>query len=137
MDDILESVDNKSKEVPQVVKTLSILAYVGNGFWGLMILILMLMVMSNASFFEDLVGVSLPLGALYGAMFVIIVLCALSIVGANYMSKGRKSGFWIYAIANGIWALLLLPSGEPSNIGIAAISIGFIIGFGAQLKNLN
>lgn len=40
MEEILEDKEVQKTEVPQAVKTLSIFAYIGNGFWGLIILIL-------------------------------------------------------------------------------------------------
>lgn len=138
MDEILESNDQKKVEIPQTVKTLAILAYIGNGLWGLIFLIVFFWVMAASSEFSHLLGIGeLPIGAIAVAILFVIVLCTLSIVGAYKMHVGKKWGFWLYLAGNGIWALVNLSAATPENIGVAAISIGFIAGFASNLKSLS
>lgn len=137
MEDTLENLNAEKPTVPQAVKTLSIFAYIGNGFWGLVILIVILWALAASASFERIMNLQvLEPGALLAGGLIAVVLCALPIFGAAMMTKGKKSGFWLYAVSNGLWVLLNFASGVPQNIFVGAISLGFIIGFATQLKNL-
>ena len=138
-DDVLEGTV-EIKTVPQVVKTLAILSYVGNGLWTLLLLI---MAFALNAFMGELVNrLDAPTMSTDQLMtlimigcLVLAVFCILSIVGAAMMTKGKKSGFVLYAIGNGIWTLLMIMGGTPQGIVFGVISLGFILGFGMQLKN--
>ena len=70
---------------------------------------------------------------------LLIALNVLGIVSAVKMSKGKKSSFVLYAIVTGLWALLMLlgaANGNVLNIISGLASIGFIVAFGMQMKNM-
>lgn len=142
MDESLENIELKPAEVPQGVKTLAILSYIGNAFWFLIIVaVLMWALVSPDSFArfitqgtEDRLYID-PMGILVG-MIVGITICTLPIFGAAMMYKGKKSGFWLFLIPNILWVILNFSSRETANMMIALITIGFIVGFAVQLKNL-
>ncbi|MBI3134295.1 MAG: hypothetical protein HYZ14_06415 [Bacteroidetes bacterium] len=137
MEDTLETLNEKPVAVPQAVKTLAILAYIGNGLWAVVFLGVFFWMMAASSEFERLLGVgSLPIGVVGIAIFLVVAMCTLGIIGAFQMAAGKKLGFWLYLVGNGIWVLMNLGSGQGENIGMAVISIGFIVGFGANLKSL-
>lgn len=137
MDEVLENIDeNKPQEVPQTVKVLSIFAYIGNGLWATIFLVVLLWIAFAFNSFR-LPGVrSSDTGIICAALLFVTALCALSIVGAAKMAKGKKSGFYLYAIPNGIWSLMLFFNLEPTNIVVSLVSISFISGFASQLKYL-
>jgi hypothetical protein len=146
MDEIIDLGESQNKEVPQAVKTLAILSIVGSSLWILILLIIMFYFMSAGS----------ALGALGGSMFADAMAAILigflffiglnvgSLIGAIKMMKGKKSMFILYAIMNGIWALLFLITIGNQNDTLSLMltlltalsSIGFIIGFGTQMKNM-
>jgi len=143
MDEIIDQGGGANTEVPQAVKTLSILSIVGSSIWILLLLIGGLYLMSLGSAASGLMG------AAVGNVMGIVVLVLLFFIGLNVatliaavkMMKGKKSMFILYAIANGIWSLLFLISlGNQANPALPALTaiagIGFIIGFGTQMKNM-
>jgi hypothetical protein len=138
MEEILEDKEVQKTEVPQAVKTLSIFAYIGNGFWGLIILILTILTLTSFDMIERLIGVGLgeQKGVLIFTFLVMLALCIVPIFGCIKMSKGLKSGFYMYVAANGLWVLLNIIAATPQNIFVGLVSLGFIIGFGSQLKHL-
>ncbi|MBK9192260.1 MAG: hypothetical protein IPM77_12545 [Crocinitomicaceae bacterium] len=138
MEEVLEDKEVQKTAVPQVVKTLSIFAYIGNGFWGLVIFILMILAMTSIDTIERIVGGSLgeQKGVLIVTFLIMLAICILPIFGCIKMAKGFKSGFYMYAAANGIWVLLNIFAATPQNIFVGLVSLGFIIGFGSQLKHL-
>jgi len=132
------------EEVPQAVKVLSILSIVGSSLWGLLLLILMFMFLgAGGSSFGGLFA----LGA--GGMVAILVVVFLIMLGLNVgtliaaikMMNGSKKAFILYAICNGIWALLVLlgASNNPNPTGsilVGLVSAGFIVALGMQMKNM-
>src|SRR5688572_26992171 len=105
MDETLENitVQETPHVVPQVVKTLAILAYIGNAFWGIAIVGVLMWAMSGAESFERLMQLEvIDTGALMVGGLVAVVICIVPIVGAIFMAKGKKSGFWIYTSANAL-----------------------------------
>ncbi|MBL7900231.1 MAG: hypothetical protein JNJ99_16970 [Crocinitomicaceae bacterium] len=138
MEEVLEDKEVQKTVVPQAVKTLSIFAYIGNGFWGLVIFILMILTMTSIDTIERIVGGSLgeQKGVLIVTFLIMLATCVLPIIGCIKMSKGYKTGFYMYVAANGIWTLLNIIAATPQNIFVGLISLGFIIGFGSQLKHL-
>lgn len=87
---------------------------------------------------ERLIGVGLgeQKGVLIFTFLVMLALCIVPIFGCIKMSKGLKSGFYMYVAANGLWVLLNIIAATPQNIFVGLVSLGFIIGFGSQLKHL-
>ena len=145
MDEILEE-QNAPQETPQIVKFLAIFSYIGNGLWGLFLLLMIATLSSYESMFSGLLPGGAGSSEMASFMMMIkvilglfIVTCIVSIIGTVKMGQGKRSGFFMYAIANGIWGLLFAYSGvtgggmEALVIGLA--SIGFIVGFGSQLKS--
>lgn len=142
MNESLENLEVKPTEVPQAVKTLAIFAYIGNAFWGIVIAVIMMWALTAAEsfsrFMEQGTGERLyidPMGILVG-MIVGLIICILPIFGAAMMSKGKKSGFWLYLIPSLLWVILNISSGDTPNIVIGLITVGFIVGFATQLKAL-
>ena len=141
-DEILESERIEKKQVPELVKVLSIISYVGNGFWALAFFIIMILVFSNNSVIDEMTQGRLDIGGMggiiAGAFLFVIGMCAICIVGAYKMHQGKKNGFIYYAIGNSIWALLLFAGngGQITNIIIGLISVGFVLGFASKLKEL-
>ena len=71
---------------------------------------------------------------------IIIVLLLINIgtiVGPAMMLKMKKRGFIIYAVCNGIWAIMFLITGDVNSIVIGLISILFIVGYGSKLKQMS
>lgn len=128
-------------EVPQVVKTLSILSIIGNSLWALILLILTLWLLaasgSAAAFLPR--GMGQLVGIMIVVMLVMLALHILGLVAAIKLGKGNKKSFGLYAAVTGLWAVLLLYSGMSGDLltiisGLA--SAGFVVAFGMQLKNM-
>lgn len=69
------------------------------------------------------------------AVFVVVLLFGLlKLFGAIKMWKLQKSGFWMYTIPSAILIILMLVGG--SYLG-GIIGIGFIVGFGMNLKHMS
>jgi hypothetical protein len=138
IDDVLED-SNGPKSVPQVVKTLAVFAYIGNAIWALLFLILVLALESMSGMLVNRMeapGLSTDQLMTYILIVcvVFVVVCLVSIIGAAKMTKGKKSGFYMYAGSNGLWTILLLLGGTPQGVVVGLISLGFIVAFGMQLK---
>jgi len=134
-------------EAPQTVKTLAILSIVGNSLWCLMMLIAMLWMMMMANSFGGGFGgriIGEMMGAFLVGFLIMIVFHVLGLIAAVRMLKGKKGAFIMYAIVTGLWSLLLLLSSfnqpQASNtiliLVMALTSIGFIIGFGVNMKDM-
>ncbi len=141
MEDIIDQGNTGGQGVPQAVKTLGILSIVGSSLWGLLILIAMFWIMGQTSGLSALFPPEMAsmMTAIYVVMVIMVALNALGIMGAMKMMKGNKGGFTLYAVVTGLWALLLLLAGlqgDLLSIVSALASIGFIIGFGMQMKNM-
>lgn len=145
MEDIIDqSSEGGNQEVPQAVKTLGILSIIGSSLWGLLVLILMFWFLSASSSMGRMLPIADPGGmmaALIIAFLILVAINALAILGVTKMMKGKKGGFILYAIMNGLWALLILmgaSNGEnpAMSIIIGLVSVGFIIAFGMQMKNM-
>lgn len=148
MEDFEEIIDqggNANKEVPQAVKTLGILSIIGSSLFGLIFLIAMFWVIGASSAMGRLFPIADPAGLMVAIIVVFLLFIAfnvLGILGVVKMMKGKKGGFILYAIVTGLWALLLLvgsinnPSNPTMGVLMGVSSIGFIIAFGAQMKNM-
>jgi hypothetical protein len=144
-EEIIDQSPAQNQEAPQAVKTLAILSIVGSSLWGLIILILMFMFLgAGAGSF----GGMFAMGA--GGMIAVLIIILLLMIGLNVgtliasvkMMKGNKKAFTLYAVCNGIWALLILlgAMNNPNPLGsilVGLISAGFIVAFGMQMKNMN
>ncbi|MBA2610632.1 MAG: hypothetical protein H0U95_01585 [Bacteroidetes bacterium] len=148
----------EAPQKPQFLKVLCILSYIGSGLWALISLIgifasgmIMGMFMGGASHVDtssmtpeqaDAMekmasaggGMMGMLSSYITIIFVIsLVFAALSLWGVMKMGKLQKGGFWIYAIVNGIFAVLGLLGG--GFVG-AIIGIAFIVMYGLNLKHM-
>jgi uncharacterized protein YacL len=143
MNESLENIDVKPTEVPQALKTLAIFAYIGNAFWAIAIVIVLMWALIAAESFGRFISQGStdrlyidPMGIVIG-IIVGLVICILPIIGAAMMTKGKKSGFWLYLIPSILWIILNFSSGQTPNMWMSLITVGFIIGFASQLKHLN
>jgi TRAP-type C4-dicarboxylate transport system permease small subunit len=71
------------------------------------------------------------------AFSAIVALCVASIVGVVMMNNGKRGGFIVYAISNGIFALLLfsgVSAENPQGAIFGVISVGFIFLYRRHLK---
>ena len=138
-DELVDVAAAANQTVPQQVKTLSILSIVGNSLWLLMFLIgtLWLLTMANSfggpmrGMMGDFVGIFIVIMLLVSALHI------LGLIAAVKMMNGSKGAFIMYAIATGLWCLLLLISlangaQQGGNVAFVAISllasVGFMIG---------
>jgi hypothetical protein len=120
--DTLDVADNQGQEAAvKQLKTLAILTYVGSALWIIMFLIVLMAVetyFGTASKAVDTYGDSRAeevmdeaSGFMNIIRLVIVALmgiCVLSMIGAYKMTKLQHTGFVLYAIGTGIFALLLL-----------------------------
>jgi hypothetical protein len=139
MEDIIDTNEGGTGEVPQIVKTLSILSIIGSSIWGLLIFIAMLYVFVAIDSVGRMLPIADPGGMMAAIVVVFLLLLALNVLGlvaAIKMSKGKKSSFVLYAIVTGLWALLMLLGMSPLGIISGLASIGFIVAFGMQMKNM-
>jgi uncharacterized membrane protein len=142
MDESLENIEIQPTKAPQAVKTLAIFAYIGNAFWAIIILVVLIWALVAAETFERFITQSSterlyiePVSLMVG-MLVGLVICIVPIIGAALMSIGKKTGFWLYLIPSLLWIILNFASGQTANIVVALITVGFTIGFASQLKHL-
>jgi len=138
MDEILENIkDNTPVKVPQVVKTLAIFSHIGNAFWGIVILVIFFWALGSPASFKDTFNLTVEAKtAFIVGVLLLISIIIICIIGVVQMTRGKKSGFWMYLITNGLWVIVGFLAATPQNITVAAISLGFIFGFASQLKNL-
>jgi hypothetical protein len=126
----------------QTLNVICILGYVGNGL-ALLLFLLALMVINsmmdspqmeefrrqlNVNNMEDF---QVALTAGFGLFIVLIIVSIVGLIGAH---KGKTWGFILYAIFNGLWALLLLISLDPFSIFLSLVSIAFIVTIGLNYK---
>lgn len=143
LNEIPDTPEIESEGTNSLVKVLSILSFVGNGFWLLASLIVLVMVFANVGDFVELLPTNDSgdafIGILAFSLLVVMALCIISFIGASKMYKGEKSGFRYYLIGEGLWATLIFlgNNGVFAYILLGIISVGFIIGFYTQLKSLN
>jgi hypothetical protein len=143
--DLLDGEETRVSEVPNVVKTLSILSIIGNSLWLLMFIAVVFYFLIFATAFGGLGGGMFAgiFGVFAIAFLLILMLPVLGIVAAARLINGRKGAYILYAITNGLWALLCLMSAIANNQAndwftwfCGLTSIGFIIAIGTQMKNM-
>lgn len=143
----METIDQveKTSHRSALFNVMSILSYIGNGIWTLLFLVLFIGCLSNGAAMMKNVSMDAVFGGVVAFFAIlsalIILLCVVSMVGMAKMGKGKRSGFILYAISNGIWALLIFyaaagDGGMGFIIG-GLISLGFIVYFGSTFRKLN
>jgi|GEM_PF-1188516 len=160
----MEQTNNAAPAAPSNLKTLSILSYIGSGFWALISILFIVasgwimgmlgMGMSRASetmeAMEGMEGVdaaemaaaqsavggamAMGTGLLIGVGVFLLLLQVLSIWGVVKMNKLQKGGFWMYAIGNGIFGILCILGMTLFGIVTGLVCILFIVLFGMNLK---
>lgn len=75
---------------------------------------------------------SMGTGIIMAIFLFFALLQILALIGASRMHKLKKSGFVMYVVANGLFALLML-LGNPI---LAIVTIGFIVMYAVNRKHL-
>ena len=141
-DEILETEEDQiTGVIPELVKVLAILSYIGHGFLIIIMLIGMAFFASASS--SNLGGImGAQMNGMIGVIIVIFILfiglSIMSIIGAVKMQKGKKIGFVLFAIGSGLLGVVFLLSGAEQfiNLVLGLIMIGLVVAFGTQLKYL-
>jgi hypothetical protein len=92
-------------------RTIVLLSHIGNFFTVLVFLFLLIGAINS-------VGTSTKQTEMFGFQFAsmsylkyvsmgVLFICLLTFIGVFSMKRGKRRGFFIYAIPNGIWACLL------------------------------
>lgn len=123
--------------------TMSILAFVGNGVWGLLFLLLLIGCTVNGAAMME----STTLNNFFGgivmffaiASLLMVLSCVVAFVGVLRMRKGYKRGFFLYASGNGIWILAVLYAaieGGMTYVLGGILSLLFVAYFASNLGKL-
>jgi heme/copper-type cytochrome/quinol oxidase subunit 3 len=139
--EVLETEETQPTGVPDTVKVLAIISYIGHGFLIIIFLIAMaFFATTSGSNIARLMGSQVDgfLTILIVVFLLFIGFSVISIIGAAKMHKGKKIGFVLYAIGSGLLGLLFLlgAAQQPSNLILGLITIGLVVGFATQLKHL-
>lgn len=139
--EVLETEETHPTGVPDAVKVLAIISYIGHGFLITSLLISMaFFAIASGSNVARIMGSQVD-----GFMTILIVVFLLfigfsviSIIGAAKMHKGKKIGFVLFAIGSGLLGLLFLlgAAQQMSNLILGLITLGLVVGFATQLKHL-
>lgn len=121
---------------PTFLTVLCILTFIGSGISTLVLLLAVVAFGAVSGLLESIPGMAVGngLGIVY---FIISFLLAFgSLLGAIMMWKLKKSGFYLYSVANIIAFILpmFMVSGMPFNIFGLVITLGFIAMYAANLK---
>jgi hypothetical protein len=126
----------------QTLNVMCILGYVGNGLLALIFLMAIMIIGTiidmpemdefrrelDVNNMDDLQSIL----SIVFAMFLILILGSIAgLIGAH---KGKTWGFILYAVLNGIWALMMLLSFDPFSMFLGLISVGFIVTIGMNYK---
>ncbi len=126
--------------------TIVLLSHIGNFFTILIFAFLFIAAMNNES-------ISTKETTFFGYTFAsmtylkyvalgVLFICLLTFIGVFSMKRGKRRGFFIYAIPNGIWACLLFYfSMDIETLGFimkifSAITVLFIILFATRIPKL-
>jgi len=132
------------KQRQRTFQSFAMLSYIGNSIWGILFLILFVACIVNGQAVlregDDASRITFYL--IISALIVTASL--LCIIGVMRMKKGKKKGFYAYAIGNLVWIALLF---YDSTFGLgtygilfpimAAVSAVFLIYFGLRLPKLS
>ena len=133
-----EVIDGKSKgyKLSSTFKTITILSFIGNGIWALLFLLLFVACIVNGAAviksvsLDNFFGGAIVFFTLLSA--VILGVCLTALIGVVKMRKGKRQGFVLYAVANGLWSMLLFYAGTDkggSLFWIAGIISLLFIGY--------
>jgi len=122
---------------------MSILAFVGNGLWAFLFLLLLIGCTVNGAAMME----STTLNNFFGgivmffalASLLMVLSCVVAFVGVLRMRKGYKRGFFLYAGGNGVWILVVfyaaIEGGMTYVLG-GILSLLFIVYFASNLGKL-
>lgn len=141
MEQQYDTIDVKRR--PGGLTALCILTFIWSGLFTLISLIGMFGAGAFISYFESnwSLGGALTTSIIMVFFFVIFIFNGLSLFGAIKMFKLKKSGFIMYAISNGIMALVLIYSViiafTPIAVIYLLISLLFLVLYGLNLKHMS
>lgn len=126
----------------QTLNVICILGYIGNGIFILFLLMCLMMVDALANMPEmeeakrelginNIADFKTYITTIFVTLTLFIIACVVGIIGSH---KGKTWGFILYAVLNGIWAIILLVSGDPVFLVFGLISIAFIVTIGLNYK---
>lgn len=129
-------------------KIVTMLSLIANIVWGILFSILLIACILNGQAIIDSTKDTISPDAFFGNIIVlflilsvvVVLLCWFCISGIRKMKKGERSGFYSYAIANALWALLQINIGSDGTVPYIVsglISIGFIFYFALKLPKLS
>lgn len=151
-------------ERPGFLTALCVLSYIGSGFWALISFICIFFIGWFISFLENVMSggaqmediqdmdpetmerlyeaaqkmkpiLSLGTAGAIGLFVLAFALAVTSLVGVAKMWKLKKSGYWIYLVAN-VSSLIMSIAFFGSGIGTIIIALGFIAMYSVNLKHL-
>jgi len=130
---------NNAPEVqkrPTFLTVLCILTFIGSGFSTAIYLIALVAFSAISGVLDSVPGMGAMGDAGIAIFAVFFVLAFLSLFGAIMMWKLKKTGFYLYSIANIIALILpfIIFQGVPVNILGIVVTIGFIAMYAANLK---
>lgn len=128
-------------------RTIVLLSHIGN-FFTVLVFVFLLIGSINAE------ETSATQSEMFGFQFAfmsylkyvamgILFICLLTFIGVVLMKRGKRSGFFLYAIPNGIWACLLFYfSMDIVTLGFvmkifSAITVLFIVLFATRIPKLS
>lgn len=148
--------NNAPAQAPSGLKVISILSYIGNGFWALISLLFIVAsgwimgmigggvaaaqtTLTNTEGMDaesvaainkgaSEVGGALAMGTgmLIGAGVLLLLLNVVAILGVARMSKLKKSGFILYVIPSVLWAAMLIYAGATIPGNMMALISGVL-----------
>lgn len=152
--------------VPQILNVLTILTIIGKSILSLLFLIgafatswflsfiggAASSAMDDMQYMEGMEGVDaaqmqeaagmmdglagMGTGIIMGIFLFFLILQVLCIMGAAKMRKGKKSGFTLYMIGNGIFGIIMIISLLGGNILLPLLTIAFIVLYIVNKKHL-
>lgn len=128
-----------SEPKPANFNILSVLSYLGNLFWIALIMYYYTIMNEVLSLIPIPDGVAAAqVEQIFLMLFgILIFTCMLSLIGVILMNKRKKVGFFIYAVGNGLFGLLMFvggTSGSPMSILFGVTCFFFIYLYSRHLK---
>jgi len=128
------------KEKQRTFQSFTMLSYIGNAVWGILFLILFIACIINGEGMLE-AGEDTSRVTFYLIVSALILIASiLCIIGVMRMKRGKKAGFYAYAIGNLIWIGLLFYDAERYGLVfpvLAGISAVFVIYYALRLPKLN